>query len=344
MNITELKKLGKAIVSGKTYSMTFSRDGETIQEELSSQKMNEVFLDEIIKMVNEGPHSYERHKLDLFDLIQESLDVKVPKEIEKWFEGFAETRQYGYADKPLITVNRARKYLRERATVTQVSRAGVYEVFKLPKEGNIDVHMKTIGGAAQISFSDLTTGRVDWNLLIDIVTMGMQDRIYDEILAAFNTIETNLPSNNKAESANFEPKSLEKIMASVQPYGTPVIFCTEVFAREITEGADWASEKEKEARRNVGYLANYKGAKIVILPQTWEDETNTKKKMDDSKAYILADTGDKPIKLCFQGGTYVRDVEQTSDWATEIHSFRSFAAVILASNDIGTYTITSLKA
>ena len=342
MNFTELKALGKALVSGQTYTMQFARGEDIITEELSREAMNKTFVEEIAKLCNEGPNSFERYKLDLFDLIMESVDVKMPKEIERWFEGFAETYQYGYADKPEITVNRARKYLRERATVTQVSRAGVYEVFKLPKEGNIDVSMKTVGGAAQISYSDLLVGRVDWNLLVDILTMGIEDRVYDEILAAFNTIEANLPANNKAESANFEAKSLEKVMASIQPYGNPVIFCTEVFAREITEGSDWASEEEKKARRNVGYLANYKGAKIVILPQTWEDETNTKKKVDDSKAYILPDTGDKPIKICFQGGVQVRDNENNADWSKEIHMYQSMAAVILASNDIGTYKITSL--
>lgn len=341
MDFKQLKELGKAIVSNKTYTLTFSQNDQTITKELDKKAMNEVLKEELFNKMNESYNSFQRYKLDLFDLIQESVDVKMPKEIEKWFEDFAEVRTYGRQDKPQITVTRAKKYLRERATVTQVSRAGVYEVFKLPKEGKVDVHMKQIGGAAQIAFEDLFSGRVDWNLLIDIIIMGMEDRIYDEILAAFATIESNLPANNKAESSNFEAKSLEKVMSAVQPYGTPVIFCTETFAREITEGADWASEEEKKARRNVGYLANYKNAKIIILPQTWEDETNTKKKVDDSKAYILADVGDRPIKMCMQGETVSKEVENM-DWSTEIHAYKSFAAIILASNDIGTYTITSL--
>lgn len=342
MNFEELMKLGKALVSNKTYSLQFSKDGEMVTEVLNKETMGQLFNEEIVKLCNDGPTSFERHKYDLYDLIAEAINVNAPKEITRWLEGFAEVVTYGYNDRPQLTVNRARKYLRERATVTQVSRAGVYEVFKLPKEGNVDVVMKTVGGAAQISWSDLLTGRVDWNLLTDILTMGIQDRIYDEVLAGFNAIETKLPASNKAETANFEAKALEKVMASVQPYGSPVIFCTEVFAREITEGADWASEKEKEARRNVGYLANYKNAKIVILPQTWEDETHTKKKVDDSKAYVLADTGDKPIKICLQGGAQVKEREN-SDWSKEVHTYQSLAAIILGSNSIGTYTITSLK-
>ncbi len=341
MDFKELKNLGKALVSGQTYTMQFTKGDEVITEDLNPEVMNKTFVEELIKRCNEGPNSFERYKLDLYDLIMESVNVKLPKEVGKWFEGFAQTYHYDYSDRPEITVNRTRKYLRERATVTQVSRAGVYEVFKLPKEGNIDVAMKTFGGAAQISWSDLLTGRVDWNLLVDILMMGLEDRFYDEVLKGFEAIEARLPSSNKAESANFEPKSLEKVLASVQPYGSPVIFCTETFAREITEGADWASEEEKKARRNVGYLANYKGAKIVILPQTWEDETNTKKKVDDSKAYILPDTGDKPINLCYQGGVQVRDAEN-ADWSREIHMYQSGAVVILGSNDIGTYKITSL--
>lgn len=341
MDFKELRELGKAIVSNTKYKINFSVDDKTFEKELDKNAMEEVMREELFNKMNESANSFERYKLDLFDIIQVSVDAKLPMDIEKWFEGFAETYQYGRQDKPQITVNRARKYLRERATITQVSRAGVYEVFKLPKEGKIDVYMKTIGGAAQISFEDMLSGRVNWNTLIDIINLGIQDRIYDEILAAFATIEANLPSVNKGESANFEPQAFEKVLGAIQPYGRPVIFCTEVFARAITDGADWASEEEKAARRNVGYLVNYKGAKIVILPQTWEDETHTKKKVDDSKAYILADTGDKPIKLCMQGELVTKSVENM-DWSTEIHAFKSFGAVILGSNDIGTYKITSL--
>ena len=82
MNIKELKQLGKAIVSGKTYTLTFNRNGETITEDLSKEAMNKTMREEIIKLVNSSPTSYQRYKLDMFDLIQESVDVKAPKDIE----------------------------------------------------------------------------------------------------------------------------------------------------------------------------------------------------------------------------------------------------------------------
>lgn len=342
MDKEQIKELARTLASGKPYKYTFTKGEETFTEELSTEKMDAVLREDLCKKMNESATSFERYKLDYFDLIQESVDIKSPKQIQNWFDGFAEVKIYDRNDKPQFSITRAKNYLRERGTITQVSRAGVYEVFKLPQGEVIDIQMKSVGGAAQVSYEDYANGRVDWNLLIDIITMGIQDRVYDEILNAFSTIEKNLPANNKATSSNFEAKSLEKVLSAVQPYGQPVIFCTETFAREITEGANWASEEEKKARRSLGYLANYKGAKIVILPQTWEDETNAKKKVDDSKAYILPDTGDRPIKLCFQGPTNVKEVEN-SDWSKEIHAYRSMGAIILASNDIATYEITSLK-
>ena len=37
-----------------------------------------------------------------------------------------------------------------------------------------------------------------------------------------------------------------------------------------------------------GYVGVYKGTKVVVLPQSFEDETNTTQVMDNSQVYIMA--------------------------------------------------------
>lgn len=343
MKKEELIKLAKAIRSNnKEFKLNFSEGGVEQQITLTPEAMNNTLRKELFAMANSSSTNFERYKLDLFDLITESVDVKMPKDIERYFEGYAQVRNYGRQDKPEITLNKMNKYTRERAMVTQVTSAGVYEVFKLPKEGVVQVNMKTLGGGAQISFEDFYSGRIDWNELINIIELGIGDRIYDEIMKSFEVITSRLPEANISESANFDPKGLEKVLDTVSAYGAPVIFCTKAFARLITEGTDWASEKEKEERRNVGYLADYKDAKIVILPQTFTDETNTTKKTDDSIAYVLPSGGEKPIQVCMQGQLEVKDVDN-SDWSKEIHAFKRAGIVTLTGNSIGKVVITSLK-
>ncbi len=334
MNIEQLKKLSKAALSP---AVNFSMEDGTV---LTKVDMSETLRDELNAM-SATPAQYERNKHDIFEIISEAIDMKSPAEVAKFFDGFVETRQYGIHDKPEIEIRRENKQLRARAFMTQVSSAGVYEVFKLAKSGKVSINMLAVGGACQIAYEDFLTGRVDWSQLVEIVSMGMADRVYDEILKTIAKVEQSLPAANKAVSAEFEPAALEKLLGVVGNYGSPVIFCTETFARAITEGSDWASEAEKIARRNVGYLANYKGAKIVVLPQGYTDETHTQLQVDDSKAYIMPAGRGSIFTVGFQGPTQVRETEN-EDWSKELHTYKRFGVTAFIFHDIATYTISSL--
>ena len=46
---------------------------------------------------------------------------------------------------------------------------------------------------------------------------------------------------------------------------------------------------------------------IVVMPQSWTDETNTKLVMNPSFAYVLPTGREKLIKLGFEGSPYVRE-------------------------------------
>lgn len=340
MKLEDIRKLALALSKSNkgTNVSNYSLDGTV----LTTEAMNETLKHELFELCKDE-YAYELNKIFLFKLIGESIDAKLPPELEKFFMGVSKVVQYGEQDKPEVTVRRPNKNLRARAFVTKVSPAGVYEVFRLTKEGKFTIEMSAIGGAAQIAFEDFLTGRIDWNEMLEVIALGMEDRIYDEILANLAKVEASLPTANKAESATFDPKALNKVLDIVSIYGAPTIFCTETFAREITEGADWASEQEKVARRNVGYLANYKGAKIVIMPQSYTDETHAVKVVDSSKAYIMP-AGREPIfHVALQGNTHVREIPSQSDWSKEIQTYKKFGVASFVYNDIGTYTITSLR-
>ena len=341
MEFAQIRKLAKALTDSKrSKNVTeYSMEDGTV---LTAEAMEETLRSELFEICKTRS-GYEKNKWDLFDLISESIDAKMPPELEKFFEGFAKIVQYGETDKPEIEIKRPNKNLRARAFITKVSPAGIYEVFKLGKQGKVTIEMTAIGGACQIAFEDFLTGRIDWNEMLEVVSLGMEDRVYDEVLKTITKIETSLPAANKGETSDFDPKALNKVLDVVSVYGSPVIYCTETFAREITEGSDWASEEEKKARRNVGYLADYKGAKIVILPQSFTDETNTTKVVDSSKAYIFPAGREAIFNIALQGATQVKEIESNSDWSKELHTYKKFGVAAFVYNDIATYTITNLK-
>lgn len=340
MNFSELKKLSLALAQKKKTGSVANYSVENVV--LTEEAMNETLRQELFEMCKDY-YTYEENKWKLFSLISETIDAILPPELDKFFEGYADIKAYGETDKPEITLKRDNKNLRARSFITKVSPAGIYETFRLGKEGRFTIEMTAVGGAGEIAFEDFLTGRVDWNEILDIIAKGIEDRIYEELLAVVDKTEKSLPDANKGTSSDFDPKALEKVLDVVSVYGSPIIFCTETFAREITEGTDWASEKEKEARRNTGYLANYKNAKIVILPQSFTDETNTTKVVDSSKAYIFPEGRQGIFQIALQGATHVKDIESNSAWAKEIHTYKKFGVAAIVYNDIATYTITNLK-
>jgi hypothetical protein len=343
MNLEQLKKLATALTkSRKQPGLTFSFQNGEETVSLDKEAMNAVLREELNKLCGVDYNNFDRNKHDIFDLIQVSVDGVVAPELEKSFMGFAEVRQFGPADQPMFNVVHANKHLRERAFITKATSAGVYEVFRIDNPKKLTVDMLAIGGGAQISIEDFRTGRIDWNEMVDIIRLGMEDRVYDEVLAALAKMEADLPTVNKCQTTDFDAKAFNKVLATVSVYGAPVIMCTEAFAREITEGYQWASESEKLARRHVGYLADYKGAKIVVLPQSFKDNNNAVKVVDDSKAYIYP-AGNRPLfYIALQGNLQLRDVKN-EDWSVEIQAYKRFGVAAMAANDLGVATITSLK-
>ena len=92
-----------------------------------------------------------------------------------------------------------------------------------------------------------------------------------------------------------------------------------------------------------GYIGTYKGSKVIVLPQSFEDETNEVKVIDPSFAYIIPSGGnDKPIKIAFEGQTIV-DESKNKDQSREIQCYKKLGVAALMTNNICVYEDTSLS-
>ena len=103
----------------------------------------------------------------------------------------------------------------------------------------------------------------------------------------------------------------------------------------------WISDNMKDQKWNNGYLANYKGHRVIVLPQSYEDETNTKKVIDPSYAWIIPTGAEKPVKVAFEGQTMVREFEN-HDWSREIQIYKKVGVGAIITNNICVYQNTSL--
>ena len=331
-----MKQVAKADPSAPT---SYSFEGKT----LSYEAMNETLRAELNELA--GNYSLYRENRNLiFSMIEETLDEVLPKKVIQQYDQFAEVKTFAQGDKPvfrrpLSQRNRAKQF------VTRVGLAGMYEVFKLgPAENeSFEVRTSAIGGAAQIAFEEFLDGRVDFAEVTKIIMDGMDELIYKEVAAALKASINQLPPANRVAAAGFDEAAMDRLIMIAAAYGTPTIYCTYEFAVRMIPQEAWRyTEAMKTELWNTGRLASYKGTKVVILEQGFEDETNTRKVIDPGYAWIIPTGADgKPVKIAFEGGTIV-DEYTNYDRSREIQVYKKVGVVCMLANNICAYCDTSL--
>ena len=312
-------------------------------KQLSYEALNETLRQEMNELA--GTYSlYRENKNLIFSMIEETLDEVLPKKVTQQYDQFAEVKTFAQGDKavfrrPLNTRARAKQF------ITRVGLAGIYEVFKLgPAESeSFEVRTSAIGGAAQIGFEEFLDGRVDFAEVTKIIMDGMDELIYKEVAAALKASINQLPPANRVACAGFDEAAMDRLVNIAAAYGTPTIYCTYEFAVRMIPNEAWRyTEAMKTELWNTGRLANYKGTKVIIIEQGFEDETNSKKVIDPGYVYIIPTGADgKPVKIAFEGGTIV-DEYTNADRSREIQVYKKVGVVAMLANNICAYVDTSL--
>ena len=283
---------------------------------------------------------FRENKNILFALIEQTLDEVLPKRVLEQYGQFAEVKTFGQGDRPVFTRKTGRN--RAKQFITKVGLAGIYEVFKLGSE-SFEVETSAIGGAAQIGLEEYLDGRVDFAELTKIVMEGMDELIYREIAKALMGSINQLPDANKGAAAGFDPIIFDKLLATASAYGTPAIYCTYEFAVKMIPDTNWISDAMKDEKWAKGYFTRYKGYPVVILPQSFEDETNATKVIDPGYCWIIpAGADSKPAKVAFEGQTIV-DEYVNKDRSREIQVYKKVGVAVMMSNAIFSYVDTDLK-
>ena len=288
---------------------------------------------------------YRENKNYIFSIMEEVISEVVPKKVAVAYEQFAETKVFGQGDKPIFRRKLGNSKTRAKQFITRVGLAGVYEVFKLgAMEESFEVQTSAIGGAAQIGFEEFLDGRVNFAELTNLVMESMDELIYREIAEALKASVNQLPPANRVAFAGFDEAAFDRLLTIAAAYGEPTIYCTYEFAVKMLPQDAWRyTEAMKAELWNTGRLASYKGKKVIILPQGFEDETNTTKVIDPGYAWIIPTGADsKPVKVAFEGGTHVREVDMNADWSKEFHVYQKVGVVAMLANNIRTYVDTEL--
>ena len=278
--------------------------------------------DELAKLMTKdgvhfNRHVFNRNKEDVFELLEENLQEVLPQNVKSALDMFVEVRNYAQGQRPEFRVTRGK--IRGKQFVTRATESGNYETFRLDHD-RFDLYIQAIGGAGYVDFERYLDGLESMTDIYEVIQEGIVDRLFEMVqgclLNSWNA--AGRPARNKVATNQFNPTAMKKLCNTVAPYGSPVIYCTPEFAAEMVNAIvysnanpSWVggkiSDQDMIDIRERGYIGKFQGVPVVVMPQSWTDETNTKLQFNPAFAYVLPAGKEKIIKMAFEGSPYFRE-------------------------------------
>ena len=325
-------------------SVAYSFSGE----KLSADALNKTFIKELNEL-GRTPQDFRENKNLIYTLMEVGLTEVLPQKVMQAYGQFADVRTFAQGVKPVykVRISEASKK-RAKQFVTRVGLAGRYEVFKLDGY-SLEVPTAAYGGAARVEWEELLDGRMTMNDYYSLVLEGMDEAVYKEIAKALEALINDIPNLQKHSTNTFDENEMDKLIQIADSYGgKSTIYCTYEFAATMipSNSSAWSDAMKDEIWNN-GYFATYKGHRVIILPQSLEENigktaTRVNKVIKPSLAYIIPTGAEKPVKVAFEGGAQVKSFDNR-DWSTEIQTYQKLGvATYLVNPGICIYENTGL--
>jgi hypothetical protein len=329
MNKTEIKSLALAVYK------------KEVPVNFSISDMEGTLREEFRKLAPDF-NTYRRNQLDIFELMQEVIDEVAPKRILDTIGMFAEVKAYGQGQKARFKVKKGRNNIKR--FITKVGLGGVFERVRLDSD-IVDVTTHAYGGAAYVELEQFLDGAIDFAELTDLIVRGIEDAIYKEIQAALIATYASLPAANKHAASSFVSAEMKRIINTVKAYGgNATIICTPEFAGTITPDVNFMADATKAELNDQGYIGRFAGANVVVLPQSFEDATNSVKVFNPQFAFVIPSGGaadEKIVKVALEGQSIVKDVENV-DGSMEFSAYKKVGTAVLNTNFYGMFQNTAL--
>lgn len=281
--------------------------------------------------------SFRKHQMEVFEIVEETLDELIPQILDNQFDRFVESRNVNWGDEKEFIIPNVGKLFK----VAIVSNGnGNLRRQEIDKGGKLSVPTKMRGVKIYAPFYSFLAGRIDWAKMVNLIAESYTANLRKEIFECFDAGFSEL-GNTYGKTGSFDYEKLVELASHIDAeYGIGVtVFGTKSALAKVTSSAGkQLSDRAKDELLKGGYLGSLDGMDLVELKQY--HIPNTDKFALDNKMLIVVPNGqEKIIKLIWEGETLISETQVgvNADGSKEYLVEKSYGMAVVPTMKYGMY-------
>lgn len=244
-----------------------------------------------------------KHKLEIFEIIEEVLDRSIDRDLRNQFEDWVEYRNLARGDKQSFVTPHDQLF-----KVAIISDGNQNLLRQRVRGGeHITVPTQNYGVKIYEELDRFLSGNVDWNAMIQNVSYSFAVQVRDDVMKAIIDNFPNTGSEETATTVGADPSEREILelaqRVKVKTRQEVAIYGTKLALHKIKP--EVASDAQRGERNATGYYDQIAGIPMYELEQTIGADGDYE--LEDDFLLILPETRDRMIKVVNEGESYTEE-------------------------------------
>ncbi|OZB98027.1 hypothetical protein [Paenibacillus sp. XY044] len=304
----------------------------------SKEEANEKLREALNKLTGSADGKFDakkfrRNKNDIFEIIEEVVDVRVEEGIKDQFDQFVDYRSTAFGDKL--------SFLPESDELFEVAKiAGGTNNLQRQRiaEGQpYQIDTDWYGVAIYEELERFLAGRVDWVKLVNKVEASFKakatEQIFNAVKAAYNGLTAPYKYTGSWDADEFNTL-VEHVRA--QTGMNPMVIGTRLAVQKAVPS--YVSEDMKNARNADGYFKEVDGITFGIMPQAHKVGTD-EFAIDNNFLLILPNGDEKIVKFVMEGEALINEATGNKDDSKEYELRKKYGVGVETATKYGVYIL-----
>ncbi|EOO11470.1 hypothetical protein [Bacillus cereus] len=306
----------------------------------TATEAQEVLRKEMLEKIGceDGKFSYKKfrkNKNDLFELIEETLEVLVSEGLEEQFSGFAEIRNLKMGDTNVFKVPSNHMF----KISTTADGHGNHRRQRLIDDSEFTVTPVTYQVKVYEELHRFLAGRVDWSELVNAISKSFVVKLRNDVYEAVYNSYDQLKAPYQ-RSGNFELDTLTDIVSHVETAtdSEAIVLGTKKALSKIAPAL--LSDRMKDEFNATGFFGRIAGIELREIPQSHKIGTH-EFAIDDNFLMVVPTSIDKFVKIVNEGEAIIMETEagKNADQTAEYDFIMKQGISVMSSTHYGIYRL-----